>query len=116
MFGRNIWQRNILMKRILPSVPYSTPDEAIVGMKNGDIDAVWSSGALKDKFKNIKGVTKLGDLESAGVTIDSYLLAKKDSFVEKNPKAVENTIKALSEGIKYVENNKKKQQNLLLNN
>ena len=45
-------------------------------MKNGDIDAVWSSGALKDKFKNIKGVTKLGDLESAGVTIDSYLLAK----------------------------------------
>ena len=60
-------------------VPYSTPDEAIVGMKNGDIDAVWSSGALKDKFKNIKGVTKLGDLESAGVTIDSYLLAKDHS-------------------------------------
>ncbi|MGR6009337.1 hypothetical protein ACT7CZ_19165 [Bacillus cereus] len=40
-------------------VPYSTPDEAIVGMKNGDIDAVWSSGALKDKFKNIKRCNKI---------------------------------------------------------
>ena len=96
-------------------VPYSTPDEAIVGMKNGDIDAVWSFGALKDKFKNIKGVTKLGDLESAGVTIDSYLLAKR-SFVEKNPKVVENTLKALSEGVKYVDNNKKKPLSLLLSN
>ncbi|HDR7260815.1 MULTISPECIES: ABC transporter substrate-binding protein [Bacillus cereus group] len=105
-----VWAKYLAAKHInekdISFVPYSTPDEAIVGMKNGDIDAVWSSGALKDKFKNIKGVTKLGDLESAGVTIDSYLLAKR-SFVEKNPKAVENTLKALSEGIKYVDNNKK---------
>ena len=51
MFGRNIWQRNILMKRIFPSF-HIVHQKAIVGMKNGDIDAVWSSGALKDKFKN----------------------------------------------------------------
>jgi ABC-type nitrate/sulfonate/bicarbonate transport system substrate-binding protein len=105
-----IWSKYLEAKQInekdITFVPYSTPDEAIVGMKKGDMDAVWSSGALKDKFKSIKGVTALDDLESAGVSIDSYLLANR-SFVEKNPKAVENAIKALSEGINYVDHNKK---------
>ncbi|MGI8385966.1 ABC transporter substrate-binding protein [Robertmurraya sp. P23] len=87
-------------------VPYSTPDEAIVGVKKGDIDAVWSSGALKDKFKSIEGVTQLDDLESAGVTIDSYLLAKR-SFVEEHPEAVKSVLKALSQGIEYVGNHQK---------
>ncbi|MED1472790.1 ABC transporter substrate-binding protein [Bacillus salipaludis] len=105
-----IWSKYLEAKKMnekdITFVPYSTPDEAIVGMKKGDIDAVWSSGALKDKFKSIKGVTALNNLESAGVSIDSYLLANR-SFVEKNPKAVENALKALSEGIDYVDHNKK---------
>ncbi|OCA91784.1 ABC transporter substrate-binding protein [Pseudobacillus wudalianchiensis] len=87
-------------------VPYSTPDEAIVGVKKGDIDAVWSAGALLDKFKSIEGVTQLDDLRSAGVTIDSYLLAKR-SFVEEHPEAVEAILKALSQGIDYVNHHHK---------
>jgi len=100
-----IWAKylksNHINEKDITYVPYSTPDEAIVGMKKGDIDAVWSSGALLEKFKAIKGVHQIDDLRGAGVSIDSYLLAKK-SFVEKNPKAVENTLKAINEGIEYV--------------
>lgn len=86
-------------------VPYSTPDEAIVGVQKGDIDAVWVGGALLEKFKNIDGVHQIDDLIGAGVTIDSYLLAQK-SLVEDNPKAVENALKALNEGVKYVQDHK----------
>ncbi|HDR4571482.1 ABC transporter substrate-binding protein [Bacillus cytotoxicus] len=104
-----VWSKYLEAKHInekhITFVPYSTPDEAIVGMKKGDIDAVWSSGAMTDKFKSINGVKKLDDLKSAGITIDSYLLAKR-SFAEKHPEAVENILKALSEGIQYVKNNK----------
>jgi sulfonate transport system substrate-binding protein len=105
-----IWAKyleaNQISEEDITYVPYSTPDEAIVGVKKGDIDAVWSSGALKDKFKSIEGVTQLDDLESAGVTIDSYLLAKR-SFVEEHPEAVESVLKALSQGIEYVGNHQK---------
>ncbi|MDR4945420.1 ABC transporter substrate-binding protein [Neobacillus cucumis] len=94
-----------LSEKDVTYVPYSTPDEAIVGVKKGDIDAVWVSGALLEKFKSISGVHQIDDLTGAGVTIDSYLLAKK-SLVEENPKAVENALKALNEGVQYVQNHK----------
>ena len=86
-------------------VPYSTPDEAIVGMKKGDIEAVWIGGALTDKFYSINGVHQLDNLLGAGVSIDSYLLADR-TFVEENPQAIENALKALQEGIEFVQEQK----------
>ncbi|PKG24203.1 ABC transporter substrate-binding protein [Niallia nealsonii] len=85
-------------------VPYSTPDEALVGVKKGDIDAILASGALLEKFKAIKGVHKIDDLSSAGVSVSSYLVANK-TFVEKNPETVVNLLKAIKEGIAYVKEN-----------
>ncbi len=94
-----------LSEKDITYVPYSTPDEAIVGVKKRDIDAVWVSGALLEKFKSIEGVHQIDDLTGAGITIDSYLLAKK-ALVKENPKAVENALKALNEGVQYVQNHK----------
>jgi len=95
-------EANQINQKDISYVPYSTPDEAIVGMKKGDIDAVWIGGALTDKLKTIEGVKQFDDLRGAGVTIDSYLLAKR-SFVEQSPGVVENALKALSEGVEYVD-------------
>jgi sulfonate transport system substrate-binding protein len=86
-------------------VPYSSPDEAIIGVKSGDIDAVWGGGALNDKFKSIEGVKQIDDLIGAGVSINLYLIAQR-SYVEQNTASVENALKALNEGIEFVQNNK----------
>ncbi|WP_338452592.1 ABC transporter substrate-binding protein [Niallia oryzisoli] len=86
-------------------VPFSTPDEAIVGMKNGDIDAVWTGGALAEKFKAVEGVKQLDNLNGAGVSIDLYLVASR-SYAEQNPQSTENALKALSKGIDFTINQK----------
>lgn len=98
-------KKNKLKETDVEFVPYSTPDEAIVGMQKGDIEAVWASGSLLEKFKAIEGVHQLDDLLGAGVSIDSYLLADR-TFVEQNPEAIANLFKALNEGIDYVKGNK----------
>ncbi|MED4534189.1 ABC transporter substrate-binding protein [Metabacillus fastidiosus] len=85
-------------------VPFSTPDEAIVGVKKGDIDVVLANGAIVEKFKAIDGVHKIDDLSSIDISFNSYLVAHR-SFVEKNPKAVENILKAIKDGIAYVKEN-----------
>src|SRR3954468_6979615 len=98
-------KKNQIKETDIEFVPFSTPDEAIVGIQKGDIEAVWASGSLLEKYKAIEGVHQLDDLLGAGVSIDSYLLADR-SFVEQNPKAIENVLKALNEGIDYVKGNK----------
>jgi ABC-type nitrate/sulfonate/bicarbonate transport system substrate-binding protein len=98
-------KKNQLKESEVEYVPYSTPDEAIIGIQKGDIEAVWASGALLEKFKAIDGVKQIDDLLGAGVSIDSYLLANR-TFVEENPEAIENVLKALNDGIEYVKNNK----------
>src|SRR3954470_8840952 len=98
-------KKNQIKETDIEYVPFSTPDEAIVGMQKGDIEAVWAGGSLLEKYKAIEGVHQLDDLLGAGVSIDSYLLADR-SFVEQNPQAIENTLKALNEGIQYVKSNK----------
>ncbi len=85
-------------------VPYSTPDEAIVGMKKGDIDIVLSSGALATKFQSIDGVHEIDTLSSANVELTSYLVANR-SFVEKNEEVVQGILKAIEQGIAYVKEN-----------
>lgn len=85
-------------------VPFSTPDEAIVGVKKGDIDAVLSSGAVLEKLKAIDGVHTIDNLSSANISTSSYLVANK-KFVENNEEAVVNLLKAIKEGIAYVKEN-----------
>ncbi len=85
-------------------VPFSTPDEAIVGVKKGDIDAVLSSGAVLEKLKAINGVHTIDNLSSANISTSSYLVANKE-FVENNEEAVVNLLKGIKEGIAYVKEN-----------
>ncbi|MCM3790856.1 ABC transporter substrate-binding protein [Domibacillus indicus] len=85
-------------------VPYSTPDEALVGVKKGDIDAVLASGALLEKFKAIDGVHKIDDLSSIDISVSSYLVANK-KFAEENQQVIVNLLKAIKEGIAYVKDN-----------
>lgn len=82
-------------------VPFSTPDEAIVSLQNGDMDAVWIGGALTSKFKELEGVKSLGNVLDAGVNISAYLLIDK-SFAQQNPETVASVIKAINDGIDYI--------------
>ncbi|WP_264989406.1 ABC transporter substrate-binding protein [Lysinibacillus piscis] len=86
-------------------IPYSTPDEAIVGVKKGDIDAVIASGALLEKFKSIEGVHSLDKLSSVkDLNITSYLVADRQ-FAEENQDAIAQLIAGINEGIAYVKEN-----------
>ncbi|MED4534192.1 ABC transporter substrate-binding protein [Metabacillus fastidiosus] len=85
-------------------VPFSTPDEAIVGVKKGDIDAVLANGAVIEKFKAIDGVHKIDDLSSIDISLSAYLVANR-KFAEENPKALVNVLKAIKEGMAYVKEN-----------
>ncbi|MFJ7953065.1 ABC transporter substrate-binding protein [Lysinibacillus sp. NPDC096418] len=86
-------------------VPYSTPDEAIVGVKKGDIDAVLASGALLEKFKSIEGVHTLDKLSTVeGLNIASYLVVDRQ-FAEQNEVLIAQFISGIREGIEYVKSN-----------
>ena len=85
-------------------VPYSTPDEALVGVKKGDIDTILASGALLEKFKSIDGVHKIDDLSSIDISVSSYLVANR-KFAEENQDVIVNMLKAIKEGIAYVKSN-----------
>ncbi len=98
-------EKNNIDEKEVTYVPYSTPDEAIVSLQKGDMDAVWIGGALVDKFKAIKGVKALIDVSGSGVNISSYLLVDT-AFVKNNPDAVSSVLKALDEGIRYIPDHK----------
>ena len=86
-------------------VPYSTPDEAIVGMKKGDMDVVLASGALIEKFKSIEGVHEIDRLSSVpDINVSSYLVVKRE-FAENNTEAIANFIEGINKGINYVKEN-----------
>lgn len=86
-------------------VPYSTPDEAIIGVQKGQIDAVWAASIFIDKFLKLEGTKKISDLSAAGANISSYFILQT-KFIDEHPEAVENILKALSEAITYVESHK----------
>ena len=86
-------------------VPYSTPDEAIVGMKKGDIDVVIGSGALIEKFKNIEGVHEIDRLSSVpDLGVSSYLIADR-KFAEANSAEIGKFLESIQQGIEYVKGN-----------
>jgi ABC-type nitrate/sulfonate/bicarbonate transport systems, periplasmic components len=82
-------------------VPYSSPDEAMVGLQKGQMDAVLGSGVFIDKFLGINGTKKIGDLADAGTDITAYFAVTSD-FLKKNPDAVGGILKALDEAIAYI--------------
>jgi ABC-type nitrate/sulfonate/bicarbonate transport system substrate-binding protein len=94
-------EKNNIAANAIQYVPFSTPDEAIVSLQKGDMDAVWIGGALINKFKNLKQVKQLATVLDSGVNISSYLLLDA-SFVKQNPNAVAAVLKALDEGIRYI--------------
>ncbi|MER1998467.1 MAG: ABC transporter substrate-binding protein [Lysinibacillus sp.] len=86
-------------------VPFSTPDEAIVGVKKGDIDVVIASGALVEKFKQIKGVHEIDRLSSVpDINVSSYLVVDRQ-FAEQNIDAIAAFIDGIAKGVAYVEGN-----------
>lgn len=82
-------------------VPYSTPDEGMVGLQKGQLDVVFGSGVFIDKFLSIKGTKVIGDLADAGTDITSYFAVTSD-FLKKHPDAVGGILKALDEAIAYI--------------
>ncbi len=94
-------EKNNIDESEIEYVPFSTPDEAMVSLQNGDMDAIWIGGALSSKFAEIDGVKNLGNVFDAGVNISAYLLLEK-SFVEQNPDTVASVLKAINDGINYI--------------
>ncbi|GAF64909.1 ABC transporter substrate-binding protein [Bacillus sp. TS-2] len=103
-----VWEKyleqNNIDKSSINYVPYMTPDEAIVGMQKGDIDAIWIGGALTDKVKDVAGGKEIANLNDTGVSINSYLVADT-SFIEEHPETIVQILKALEKGVQYVEEN-----------
>lgn len=95
-------------------VNYSSPDEAVVGVKKGDIDAVWANGALRDKLLEGKKVTPLVDGTATGIYTNAFFIVQR-KFVEEHPDAVSNILKALNEATKYIKANYEETADILFN-
>lgn len=94
-------EKNNIAADEIKYVPFSTPDEAMVSLKKGDMDAVWIGGALTSKFKELEGVKPLLNILDSGVNISAYLLVER-SFAEQNPEKIASALKAIKEGIDYI--------------
>lgn len=104
-----IWAKYLEKNHIDPKavtfVPYTTPDEAAVGVKHGDIDAVWQLGALIEKFKTYPELKLFSDLGASGTSVTGYLLFQR-AFVNKNPAAVGEILLAIQQGADFVRQHK----------
>ena len=87
-------------------VPYSSPDEALVALQKGDIDAVWIGGALIDRFAKIKNVHALTTIANSGTNVISYFVVDR-KWAEANPKLVEGLLKGLKESTDYLPGHEK---------
>ncbi|MBB3108631.1 ABC-type nitrate/sulfonate/bicarbonate transport system substrate-binding protein [Paenibacillus phyllosphaerae] len=86
-------------------VPYSTPDEGLIGMQKGQIDAVIAASIFIEKFLGIKGAHQIGDLSDANASISSYFVVQS-KFIEEHPEAVANILKAVKEAVDYIADHK----------
>lgn len=93
-------------------VNYSSPDEALVALKRGQMDAIWASGAVREKLKEVEGVKELVDSSKTGVYVKAFLVARR-SFVEQHPDAAAGTLKALKEATDYIGGHKQETAQLL---
>jgi len=104
-----VWAKYLEKNNIAASeveyVPFSTPDEAIVSLQKGDMDAVWIGGALTEKFKPLKGIISFASILDSGTNVSSYLVVDT-KFLKQNPNAVASILKALNEGMDYIPDHK----------
>ncbi len=82
-------------------VYYSTPDEAIVALSKREMDAVWSGGALLEKFLKVDGIKSLGDMNQTDVKISSFQVVDA-GYLKTNVQTVTNYLKAVKDGIDYI--------------
>ncbi len=99
-------EKNNIDEGEIEYVLFSTPDEAMVSLQNGDMDAIWMGGAMSSKFTEIKGVKTLGNVFDSDVNISSFLLLER-SFAEQNPDAAASILKAVNDGINYIPGHEK---------
>jgi sulfonate transport system substrate-binding protein len=111
-----MWDRYLEKSKIAKSqvtmVNYSSPDEAIVAFQRGQMDAIWASGALLQKLKEVEGVKQLTDSSASGVAIRAFMVAQR-SFAEKQPDAVGGILKSLNEATDYIKGNKEETAQVL---
>ena len=82
-------------------VKYISPDEAIIGMKSGDMDAVIASGSSGQKFKNLEGAKVIDTLASTDIQTNSYLIANR-KYAESHIEELSNLIAANAKGNEFV--------------
>lgn len=82
-------------------VKYISPDEAIIGMKKGNMDAVIASGASGQKFKNLEGAKVIDTLASTDIQTNSYLIANR-KYAESHAEELSKLITAIAEGNEFV--------------
>lgn len=82
-------------------IKYTSPDEAIIGMRSGDMDAVIASGASGNKFKNLEGAKVIDTLADANIQTNAYLIANR-SYAESHVEEVSKLIKVIANGNEFV--------------
>ncbi|WP_195571979.1 ABC transporter substrate-binding protein [Paenibacillus sp. 1001270B_150601_E10] len=81
-------------------VNYTSPDEAIVAARKGDIDAIWASGDLLAKLEKIETLRKLVDGTANNHFVRAYFLVQTE-YVKDNPDVVGRILQALDESTSY---------------
>lgn len=78
--------------------------ELITALDTGDVDAIWSGGALTPKIEAIKGVKSLGDYSLINFRMRGYFILS-DKFITAHPEAVSKILKALDEATAFIKKN-----------
>lgn len=116
--GEYLWAKYLEKLNIPQSdikfVNYSSPDEAVVALQKGDMDAIWASGALRERLESVKGLKELTDANATGVYTKSFIIFQR-SFAQGNPDAVAATLKALNEGTEYLASHHEETAEILFN-
>ncbi|MNI24398.1 putative aliphatic sulfonates-binding protein precursor [compost metagenome] len=80
-------------------------DEAYVAIKKGEIDAVWTFGAvMKEKFSAIEGVHQLTDMSQTKVRLGSDIVVPND-LIKNHPDTVTQFLQAIEESTAYIKEN-----------
>nr|WP_106780534.1 ABC transporter substrate-binding protein [Lysinibacillus timonensis] len=90
-----------LTERDVNIVKYTSPDEAIIGMKTGDMDVVMASGSSGQKFKNLEGAKVIDTLASTDLQTNAYLIANR-SYAESHSEELAKLITVIAKGNDFV--------------
>ncbi|MNW38522.1 putative aliphatic sulfonates-binding protein precursor [compost metagenome] len=88
-------------------------DEAYVAIKKGEIDAVWTFGAvMREKFSAIEGVHQLTDMSQTKVRLGSDIVVPND-LIKNHPDTVTQFLQAIEESAAYIKENHNEVADLL---